>query len=317
MATQIVELSCPVHENSLTKFSSYLECKSGCRYSILKGIPRFVSQLYTEAFGFQWKIFDKTQLDSYSGTSVTRRRLVEAMGSPLSSELADQHVLEVGCGAGRFTEILLDLGAMVYSIDHSNAVEVNTNNFPQSQKHIVVQADVGSLPYAENAFDVVFCLGVIQHTPDPEVTIRNLARHVKPGGWLVIDHYSHSISWYLRTAPLFRQVLKRLDPQLSFRIVSTIFKVAIPFYKISANRYYRKLLHIVFPIVYFENEIPELPTSLKLEWGLLDTYDSLTDWNKHRRSTASITQSLIERGFVEIECFNNGSAVVARARKQI
>jgi 2-polyprenyl-3-methyl-5-hydroxy-6-metoxy-1,4-benzoquinol methylase len=276
-----------------------------------------VSQLYTEAFGFQWKIFDKTQLDSYSGTSVTRRRLVEAMGSPLSSELADQHVLEVGCGAGRFTEILLDLGAMVYSIDHSNAVEVNTNNFPQSQKHIVVQADVGSLPYAENAFDVVFCLGVIQHTPDPEVTIRNLARHVKPGGWLVIDHYSHSISWYLRTAPLFRQVLKRLDPQLSFRIVSTIFKVAIPFYKISANRYYRKLLHIVFPIVYFENEIPELPTSLKLEWGLLDTYDSLTDWNKHRRSTASITQSLIERGFVEIECFNNGSAVVARARKQI
>ena len=317
MATNIVELNCPIHQNSLTKFDSYLECKFGCRYSILEAIPRFVPQLYTEAFGFQWKIFDKTQLDSYSGTSVTRTRLIEAIGSSLSSDLTNQHVLEVGCGAGRFTEVLLDLGAVVYSIDHSNAVEVNTTNFPQSQKHVVVQADVGSLPYAENTFDVVLCLGVIQHTPDPEVTIRNLARHVKPGGWLVIDHYSHSISWYLRTAPLFRQVLKRLGPRISFRIVSTIFKGAIPFYKISTNRYYRKLLHIFFPIVYFENEIPELPNSLKLEWGLLDTFDSLTDWNKHRRSTASIKQSLIENGLVEIECFDNGSAVVARARKPV
>lgn len=311
----VILLNCPRHKIQLKPSNTHLLCEIGCQYSIVKQIPRFVPQLYTEAFGFQWRTFSKTQLDSYSGVSITRNRLIEATGYNLAFDLKGKHILEVGCGAGRFTEILLDLGSVVYSIDHSNAVEVNASNFPISNNHYIVQGDIGSIPYPTQAFDVVFCLGVIQHTPDPEKTIRNLIDQVKPGGWLVIDHYAHSLSWYLRTAPVFRLILKRMNPQLSFKVVGKIHRLAQPVYGFSRNRYYRKLLHMIFPIVYFENEIPSLPERLKFEWGLLDTYDSLTDWNKHRRSEASIRKSLSKSGLIDIECFHNGNAIVARARR--
>jgi SAM-dependent methyltransferase len=47
------------------------------------------------------------------------------MGDELFSSLAGKHVLEAGCGAGRFTEVLLKAGAYVTSIDLSSAVEAN------------------------------------------------------------------------------------------------------------------------------------------------------------------------------------------------
>jgi SAM-dependent methyltransferase len=223
--------------------------------------------------------------------------------------------LEVGCGAGRFTEVLLDEGAKVYSVDLSLAVEVNANNFPISDLHAVVQADVLSLPFCNEVFDIVFCLGVIQHTPNPEETIKNLAKYVAPGGSLIIDHYRKSLSWYLRSAPLFRAILKRQSPEKALVICRKLYKMSEPLFQFSNNRLYRKLLNVVLPVVYFEKEIPELPDVFKEDWGILDTFDSLTDWHKHRRSPAQIQKLLNALGFLDIECFHGGNGVVARGIK--
>lgn len=231
--------------------------------------------------------------------------------------LSESTILEVGAGAGRFTEILLATGAMVYSADLSSAVEVNVENLPITGKHSVIQADVAHLPFVPHSFDVVFCLGVIQHAPSPDQTIGYLAKHVKPGGWLLMDHYGKSISWKFRTAPFVRMKLKRLRPDIAFKITESIFCLAKPFYMLSKNHIYRKILNIVFPIVYFENEIPELKAQLKDEWGVLDTFDSLTDWHKHRRSPKQIECLLANAGLVEIVCFQGENGVVAHARKPI
>jgi hypothetical protein len=95
-----------------------------------------------------------------------------------------------------------------------------------------------------------------------------------------------------------------------------MYEVAKPFYLKSKNRLYRKILNVIFPVVYFDNEIPELPKNFKDEWSVLDTFDSLTDWYKHRRSVHQISESLKKLGLVEITCFANGSVVVAKGRKQ-
>lgn len=71
--------------------------------------------------------------------------------------LAGKHVLEAGCGAGRFTEVLLAQGALVTSVDLSSAVESNAHNFPISVRHRVAQADILALPFSPCQFDVVFC----------------------------------------------------------------------------------------------------------------------------------------------------------------
>ena len=317
VASAGIKLVCPRHSVDLDQIEDSLTCKGGCNFRIIKGIPRFTDEQYSSAFGFQWKRFARTQLDSFSGTSISKKRIIQVTGNELYANLSESTILEVGAGAGRFTEVLLATGATVYSSDLSSAVEVNAESFPITEKHSVIQSDVAHLPFAPESFDIVFCLGVIQHTPSPERTIESLAEQVKPGGWLLIDHYDKSISWKFRTAPFTRAILKRLKPESAFKITEIIFGVAKPFFKISHNRIYRKFLNIVFPIVYFENEIIELKAELRDEWSVLDTFDSLTDWHKHRRSPKEIELSLTRSGFADIACFKGGNGVVARARKPI
>jgi 2-polyprenyl-3-methyl-5-hydroxy-6-metoxy-1,4-benzoquinol methylase len=146
-----------------------------------EGFPRFVSgSSYAEAFGEQWKRYRKTQLDSYTKTTISRDRLRRCLGEETWHCLKRKHVLECGCGAGRFTKILLAQGACVTSIDLSKAVDANAENCPPSATHRIAQADIEALPFLPHGFDVVLCLGVI-HTPNPERTIAHLAQQVKPG----------------------------------------------------------------------------------------------------------------------------------------
>ena len=44
---------------------------------------------------------------------------------------------------------------------------------------MVIQADINDMPFADGVFDVVVCLGVIQHTPDTEKTIKDLIQACK------------------------------------------------------------------------------------------------------------------------------------------
>jgi len=132
------------------------------------------------------EIYQKTQLDSYTGKSISHVRLARLMGGDLRS-VSNQFVLEAGCGAGRFTEILLQSGARVLAADLSEAVDANYGNCHHYDKYEVVQANLLHLPVAPQQFDQVICIGVIQHTPSPEETIVALCGYVKPGGLLVID----------------------------------------------------------------------------------------------------------------------------------
>src|SRR5262249_51327300 len=149
------------------------------------GIPRFVANSeYAGSFGAQWKKYRLTQLDSYTGTTISEQRTRRCIGKKLWDELTGTQILECGCGAGRFTEILLSKQAYVTSVDLSDAVDANQENFPQNETHRIAQADILQLPFAPRQFDVVFCLGVIQHTPSPEATIGALYEQVKTGGML-------------------------------------------------------------------------------------------------------------------------------------
>ena len=102
---------------------------------IVSKIPRFANEVsYASLFGDQWKEYKKTQLDSYTGSPISASRLDRCLGN-IKDELNGKLVLEAGCGAGRFTEVLLKKGAILVSSDLSSAVEVNVENFPISDHH--------------------------------------------------------------------------------------------------------------------------------------------------------------------------------------
>ena len=158
-------------------------------------IPRYVKNDFHSNFGFQWNRFSQVQLDSINGSGESESRLFnQAKCKP--EDLYGKSVLEVGCGNGRFTEILLKYGANVLAIDGSSAVDANKKNHQQyidEGQLILIQADLFSLPLKEHSFDIVLCYGVIQHTGNNKKAIKTLAKYPKVGGNLLLDIYSAGI----------------------------------------------------------------------------------------------------------------------------
>ena len=163
---------------------------SGCgaSYPIFNAIPRFVpAEGYADNFGIQWNAFRATQLDSRSGHAISRERFIRYTGW-VEAQVRGKLVLDAGCGAGRFAEIARSLGARVVAIDFSSAIDAARANLGDEDIDFV-QADINALPFTDGTFPFVYCLGVIQHTPEPAASFQALARMVTCGGRLAIDVY--------------------------------------------------------------------------------------------------------------------------------
>jgi len=308
---------CPKHESVLKDTEEALLCDEGCRYPRRHGIPRFVSsENYSVAFGEQWKRYRLTQLDSHTGVPISRNRLMRCLDTPLWLALRGKQILEAGCGAGRFTEILLERGAHVTSVDLSEAVEANQENCPQNEHHRIAQADITALPFKAQQFDVVLCLGVIQHTPNPEETIAALSDQVKPGGHLVIDHYTYDVLYYARSLPYLRMLFRRLSAERGLVWSEELVDRFLPAHKrMQRARLLHFLLSRISPVLCYYRAYPELSDELQREWALLDTHDALTDWYKHFRTREQIENALKESGLTEISCSYGGIGVEARGQK--
>src|SRR5712691_2725046 len=136
------------------------------RFEIRNFVPRLMPPGdYVASFGLQWNEFRETQLDSRSGVSISRERFFRQTGWRPGG-LSGRRVLDVGCGSGRFAEVALQAGAYVVAIDYSVAVDACQANLGGHPRLDIIQADLHRLPFKRGQFDFVYCLGVLQHTPD-------------------------------------------------------------------------------------------------------------------------------------------------------
>jgi SAM-dependent methyltransferase len=269
---------------------------------------------YADSFGLQWNAFRKTQLDSYTGLPISETRLKRCFGTAWDS-LPAMTVLECGCGAGRFTEVLLRQGARVLSVDLSEAVAANKDNCPISARHAVMRADVNALPLSSR-FDLVMCLGVVQHTRSPEKTIADLYAAVRPGGYLVFDHYAPSVTRWLTLKPLYRAYLRRQEPRRAMQLIKKSVSRFYPWHvRFRDKPLAWTLLSRVSPLTTYLKSIPELPERLQREWCELDTFDSLTDYYKHLRTKGQIEEILKGLRASDIACWEAGNGIEARCRK--
>lgn len=320
-----VMLSCPNHSVPLEFQISneiYL-CPSGCSFPIVENIPRFVPlNNYASSFGLQWNTYRKTQLDSYTGVPISNDRLTRLMGGSLAI-VKEKKVLEAGCGAGRFTEILLDSGAHVFAVDLSDAVEANYRNCHTYPEYFVCQADILKLPVQPGQFDIVVCIGVIQHTPNPEETMATLCAQVKPGGMLVIDHYTYGYRVTV-SRRILRQFLLRMPMSFELLFCKALIAVLWPVHrllwklrKVPLASVVRSVFLRLSPVVDYHDAYLQLGPQLLKVWATLDTHDTLTDYYKHLRSAEEIRAALQGCGMADIETAYAGNGVEARARKPV
>jgi SAM-dependent methyltransferase len=313
----------PKDGSPLKCHSGNLITESGDSYPIFDGIPRFVTaDNYAQAFGDQWNRFPQTQLDSHTGIQLSEKRLARCMRSKLPN-VTGKRVLEAGSGAGRFTEVLLKHGALLDSFDYSSAVDANAANNGSSDRLTLVQADIRHIPFPKNTYDFVVCLGVLQHTPDPEQSIRSLWSMVKPGGSLVIDHYRWKLRNFLPpplgvAGLLYRRYFLRLPKQQQFDAVKRVYDFWFPWvWRFRESKAVQFLLSRLTPIVSYYPHFGLRDKQMYYEWMLLDTHDAMTDVFKHRRSPAAIRKTLEELGACNIQITTGGNGVEAYCEKPL
>jgi len=102
--------------------------------------------------------------------------------------LAGRQVLDVGCGGGILAEAMARQGADVLGIDLASkslkvaqlhALESGLANV--AYREVAVEALAAERPAS---FDVVTCMEMLEHVPDPASVVRACAELVKPGGWV-------------------------------------------------------------------------------------------------------------------------------------
>jgi SAM-dependent methyltransferase len=161
-----------------------------------------------------------------------------------------KRVLDAGCGSGQHARLVARYARQVVAAD-LNTAEVarqETGALPNAE---VVAADIALMQAAE-PFDVVYCVGVIHHTDDPDRTFENLKRLTRTGGRLIVWAYSRegnllnrTVLEWVRSAGLKRLPFPALraiafgTTLLLYSVVWSLYLLplrgVLPFYEYFAN----------------------------------------------------------------------------------
>lgn len=278
-----------------------LEC-SNCNstYDIVRHIPRFVPmENYASGFGLEWTKHWRTQYDIYSGAKVSEKRFFEE--TKWSRQLRGQTILEVGSGSGRFTEQAASTGAMVVSMDLSYAVEANYKSNGCKDNVLIVQGDIYSMPFKMSFFDKLFCIGVIQHTPDVERAFLSLPQYLKIGGSLVIDVYRRHWLDYFVPKSWLRPITRRLPPELLYKLCGKYVNFMWPLARLINKIPRGRSINVVLLLIADYRGKYELSEEMLKEWAILDTFDGLSAFYIKPQSIKRVIKWFNKAGMADIE----------------
>ncbi len=284
---------------------------SGCdeRYPIVRSVPRFVpEENYARNFGYQWNRFRTTQLDSHIGQPISRDRFLRQSGWE-PDELEGKLVLDVGCGAGRFTEVALALGARVVAVDYSSAVDACSANFAADPNLHVLQADMRALPLVPGTFDYVYCFGVLQHTPDVRASFLALPPMLGPGGRLAVDVYPKTGLEFLWSKYWLRPFTRRVDEVRLLKIVEAVvpsmLKVSDLLIRVPVLG---RRLRYLLPVINYRGLQPLTDTQL-VEFAILDTFDMLAPAHDHPQTVETLERWFAEAALDDVRIYRDGQLI--------
>jgi len=130
-------------------------------------------------------------------------------------DLQDKAVLDIGCGGGILAEAMAKAGARVTGIDLADA-SLQVARLHALDSHLDIDYRLVSAERLARetpaAFDVITCMEMLEHVPEPASIIRAAARMLRPDGWLFVSTINRNLKAYL-LAIVGAEYLLRLLPK--------------------------------------------------------------------------------------------------------
>jgi SAM-dependent methyltransferase len=154
---------------------------------------RRLAEHQKKSFDYQWRTqpYHDEFLTNPEWKEKAHLDVARRVGQP-AEWFKGKKILDCGCGPGRHTYAFAQLGASVVAFDTSataiERVRQIGREFP-GQVEVFPHDILAPIP-APADFDLVWCYGVVQHTGHAFATLENIARHVRPGGWMYVMVYA-------------------------------------------------------------------------------------------------------------------------------
>ena len=288
------DLLLDIHKKNTEVEEGILRCGCGKSYAVINNVPRFVDgDTYLKNFSLQWQLHSKTQLDTEL-SDVSERDFIKKTGLR-KEDVKGKLVLDVGCGMGRFMDVVEKWGGQVIGIDLSYSVESAFDNLGRKEKVHIIQADASDLPFREETFDIIYSIGVLHHAPDCKKAFLNLPRYLKANGYLCTWVYSN----YDKPRAFMSDKIRIITTKIPKRLLYYLCFLSVPLYFLYRIPVVGHVARVLFPI----------SMRPKWDWRVLDTFDWYSPKYQSKHRYPEVFSWFKEAGLKNIELLEPPVAV--------
>jgi SAM-dependent methyltransferase/uncharacterized protein YbaR (Trm112 family) len=208
-----------------------LRCRSGHMYPIRRGVARLLeserfesstpARSIRESFSREWAHFDYDGDRTWGETVEQRRQDFLRHVDHDADELRGKLVLDAGCGNGMLSHAISTFGCEVVATDLSDSVEAAHRHLAdrEPRRTHFVQSDLMQPAVRPESFDVIFCAGVLHHTPNTRATFDKVIKALAPGGTVFVWLYWDVPGLKPKLSEAVRRVVSPLPAPLKHAVV--------------------------------------------------------------------------------------------------
>ena len=140
--------------------------------------------------------YDREYADDTPGgyaLRVRRRKVLELFDQP------GGNVLDVGCGPGVMAHEMVSRGCRFWGVDPSSQmIEIARSRFGENDRIRFLLGEAERLEFADDSFDAVLCIGVIDSLRDGRRAVLEMVRVLRPGGTLIVTvaNFPSPYAWW-------------------------------------------------------------------------------------------------------------------------
>jgi trans-aconitate methyltransferase len=173
------------------------------------------------------------------------------------------------------------------------------------------------MPFLHESFDKIFCLGVLQHTPDVKKSFMTLIPFLKPGGEIAVDVYPRNWKAYFYTKYWVRPITKKMKKESLLKLIQFYMPIWFPISsQLIKIPIFGKFLAQIIPTVNYSLQYPFMSKQQLIEWSILDTFDMLSPEYDQRQSLDTLKNWMEEANLDILYCAKGDNGYVGVGRKK-